>query len=79
MIICYGIADQKDKDSESAVKLLRDIQNKGNYGKNLYIIKLGNTHEKVLICDDKFMVTTSFNWLSFKGDPKRGFRQETGI
>nr|WP_302416653.1 phospholipase D-like domain-containing protein [uncultured Romboutsia sp.] len=79
VIICYGIADQKDKDSESAVKLLRDIQNKGNYGKNLYIIKLGNTHEKVLICDDKFMVTTSFNWLSFKGDPKRGFRQETGI
>ena len=79
VIICYGIADQKDKDSEYAVKLLRDIQNKGNYGRNLYIVKLGNTHEKVLICDDKFMVTTSFNWLSFKGDPKRGFRQETGI
>ena len=24
------------------------------------------------------MVITSFNWLSFKGDPRRGFRQETG-
>lgn len=79
VIICYGIADGKDKDSEYAVKLLRDIQGKGIFGKNLNIVKLGNTHEKVLICDNKFMVTTSFNWLSFKGDPKRGFRQETGI
>ena len=25
------------------------------------------------------MVITSFNWLSFKGDPNRGFRQERGI
>ena len=24
-------------------------------------------------------VVTSFNWLSFAGDPYRGFRQETGI
>jgi hypothetical protein len=25
------------------------------------------------------MVVTSFNWLSFKGDPKRTFRDERGL
>ena len=48
-------------------------------GENLKIVKLNNTHEKVLVSDDKFMVVTSFNWLSFRGDPNFGFRQETGI
>ena len=32
-----------------------------------------------MISDEKFVVITSFNWLSFKGDPNRGFRQETGV
>ena len=35
------------------------------------------THEKVLIFDDT-VVTGSFNWLSFKGDPNRTFRMEEG-
>ncbi len=40
---------------------------------------MANTHEKVLLVDTKYVVITSFNWLSFKGDPKLGFRQETGL
>ena len=40
--------------------------------------RLGDTHAKVLICDQRFMVITSFNWLSFKGDPRRTFRDERG-
>ena len=40
--------------------------------------RLGNTHAKVLICDKRFLIVTSFNWLSFKGDPKRTFRDERG-
>lgn len=43
------------------------------------MVNLGNTHEKVLLVDGKYVVITSFNWLSFKGDPNRGFRQETGL
>ena len=35
-------------------------------------------HHKVLVCDRKFIVTTSFNWLSFRGDPTMSFRQEVG-
>ena len=56
---------------------LTDIQKK-KYGDKLLLVKLSNTHEKVLIKDNEYMVITSFNWLSFKGDPNKGFRQETG-
>lgn len=45
----------------------------------LHVTRLGDTHEKVLLSDRKFMVITSFNWLSFRGDPKRPLRQETGL
>lgn len=37
------------------------------------------THAKVLLCDTKFVVLTSYNWLSFKGDPKEAFRDEQGV
>ena len=39
----------------------------------------GNTHAKVLIKDRDFAAITSFNWLSFAGDPNRTFRDEQGI
>jgi phosphatidylserine/phosphatidylglycerophosphate/cardiolipin synthase-like enzyme len=42
-------------------------------------VRLGDTHEKILIADTKFAVVTSFNFLSFRADPKRGFRRETGV
>lgn len=75
VFIGYGISEKDDSDQEIINRLNKlQITNK-----NLKLIKLANTHEKVLICDDDFVVVTSFNWLSFKGDPKRGFRQETGV
>jgi phosphatidylserine/phosphatidylglycerophosphate/cardiolipin synthase-like enzyme len=46
---------------------------------NFHFSRLGRTHAKILICDRRFMVVTSFNWLSFKGDPKRTFRDERGL
>lgn len=76
VIIGYGISKKEDSD-KWILQRLSDIQNKW-YGKNLHLIKLSNTHEKVLIKDNEYMVITSFNWLSFKGDPNKGFRQETG-
>lgn len=76
VIIGYGISDNNDSDPK-IVKQLENLKKK-KHGKNLQIVKLNNTHEKVLVCDDDFMVITSFNWLSFRGDPKYGFRQETG-
>jgi hypothetical protein len=32
----------------------------------------------MLICDNRFAVITSFNWLSFKGNPKDRARDEAG-
>ncbi len=75
--IGYGISQKKDSDKLVLEELNKIAKNK-NKGK-LQIVALNNTHEKVLIMDNKFLVITSFNWLSFGGDPKRGFRQETGI
>lgn len=45
----------------------------------LRVVRLGDTHEKILISDQHFAVVTSFNFLSFRADPKRGFRRETGM
>ena len=77
VVIGYGISEKEDND-EWIINKLSDIQKKWYGKKYLNIIRLSNTHEKVLIKDNEFMVITSFNWLSFKGDPNKGFRQETG-
>lgn len=76
VIIGYGISKKEDSD-RWILKRLADIQKK-KHGNKLLLVKLSNTHEKVLIKDNEYMVITSFNWLSFKGDPNKGFRQETG-
>lgn len=76
VIIGYGISEKEDSD-RWILQRLTDIQKK-KYGDKLLLVKLSNTHEKVLIKDNEYMVITSFNWLSFKGDPSKGFRQETG-
>ncbi|MEQ8462135.1 hypothetical protein [Coleofasciculus sp. E1-EBD-02] len=34
--------------------------------------------EQTAVSDSKFAIVTSFNWLSFKGDPNRTFRDERG-
>lgn len=77
VVIGYGISEKHDSD-DNVLKELNEISAKKWKGK-LDIIALNNTHEKVLIMDSTFLVVTSFNWLSFAGDPEKGFRQETGI
>lgn len=42
-------------------------------------VRLGDTHAKVLVVDRAFCVVSSFNWLSFRGDPDRTFRDEQGV
>lgn len=66
-----------DRHEEKTLKNLEKIaqEKKGQ----LELFRLGDVHSKVLICDDKFMVLTSFNWLSFAGDPTRGTRVEDGM
>jgi len=47
------------------------------YQGNFHLIKQEGNHAKVLICDERFMVVTSYNWLSFPGH-KNEVRIETG-
>jgi hypothetical protein len=74
----FGPLEQIDEDIDSEVKSdFHSLQRK--FPTSFFARRLGNTHAKVLICDREFMVVTSFNWLSFKGDPNRTFRDERGI
>lgn len=61
--------------TERAEKDLRSLEAKY---KNFHLVYVGNTHRKLLVSDDEFAVTTSFNWLSFRGDPKDKPRDEYG-
>jgi hypothetical protein len=75
--IGYGIDDGKDafeRDQEAEQSLLRLAEQRPN----LTVTRLGDTHAKVLVCDTRYVIVTSFNWLSFRGDPNRPFRDERG-
>ncbi len=77
VFIGYGLGEDdnqktRDKKAEKAIEKLNQQYD------NFCLKRLGDTHAKILISDSKFAVVTSFNWLSFKGDPKRTFRDERG-
>ena len=77
VVIGYGISkDNKDSDQRIIDNLSK--LSKKTYKGSLKIVPLNNTHEKILIKDMDFVVVTSFNWLSFRGNPDWEFRQERG-
>ena len=43
------------------------------------VIKLAETHEKFIICDERFCSWGSFNWLSYRGERDDGYRRETSF
>lgn len=85
--IGYGLAEEEgikgnDKAKQKlaitplAEKELTSLQKRFD---NFRFVFLGNTHRKLLVCDEKFAVITSFNWLSFRGDPNKKARDEFGF
>lgn len=78
VFIGYGSGqdDQAQPVDRTAVDLLHQLAADST---NLTVGRLGDTHAKVLAVDEKFIVVTSFNWLSFRGDPNRPFRDERGM
>ena len=75
--IGFGIDDSKvgqDRDLEAE----RKLSALSNRYANFRFVRLGDTHAKVLVLDRRFVVVTSFNWLSFRGDSRRPFRDERG-
>ena len=74
--IIYGIKGSNSQNDDKSIKQLENL--KANY-KNLEFDKTKNTHRKQIICDDKFAIVTSFNFLSFRADPNLTYRDELGV
>ena len=47
--------------------------------RNNLTVKLTQTHEKFIICDESFCAFGSFNWLSYRGQRDKGYRRETSF
>jgi hypothetical protein len=74
----WGMSAKEEGRGDADKEVLRKLTALSKRFHNFHLKRLGRTHAKVLICDRRFIVVTSFNWLSFKGDPKRTFRDERG-
>lgn len=76
--IGYGLEDRRQGRPKlnDAEKSLQEIASRNL---RLRIVWLGNTHAKILLKDSEWFIVSSFNWLSFRGDPKRTFREEWGM
>lgn len=76
VFIGYGLGDDdkpgRDK-GDDAIKFLGQLAQRHS---NLRFHELGDTHAKILLVDDSYVVIGSFNWLSFEGSAKRDFREE---
>jgi hypothetical protein len=75
--IGYGLEDRRQgrPTPNEAEKALHELAKRNPL---LKVIWLGNTHAKILLKDSEWFVVSSFNWLSFRGDPTRTFREEWG-
>ena len=69
--------DIGDNNSGSDAWTLDRLAKLASRYKNLDFARLRNTHAKILIFDDNW-ISTSFNWLSFRGDHDRTYRMEEG-
>lgn len=73
--IGHGIGNDDSGSDEFALRKLENLANR--FESKFNLVRLMNTHAKILIFDD-IWINTSFNWLSFRGDPNRTFRMEEG-
>lgn len=74
-VVChigYGITPDADASHRNRIE---DLNNWASKFPNVVVGCVGNTHAKILICDGEW-VNGSFNWLSFRGDQGRTYRQE---
>ncbi len=84
--IGYGIRnEQNPRDAERNRNNVRQVKNaferaitKGPKSL-LEMRETSGTHQKILVCDRKFAVAGSFNWLSYVGERDEGYRNETSV
>jgi hypothetical protein len=76
--IGYGIG-QRDHGEKAPDRNAREsLEALSTTFPNFRLVRKGNTHAKILLVDSQYFVTTSFNWLSFRGDPNQPMREEEG-
>lgn len=71
--IIFGIKD----DQRSSPEAIKRLCTMAKIYPNFRFYRHDNNHSKILISDD-IVITTSFNWLSFRGDRGLTFRREEG-
>ncbi len=76
--IGYGLGEDDRGARPEDKKVESELSELARSHKNFAFHRLGDTHAKVLILDQEFFVISSFNWLSFRGDQNRTFREEWG-
>ncbi len=73
--IAHGYGDDDSGSDPDALQKLQNLASR--FPDRFTFVRLKNTHAKILIFDEHW-VSTSFNWLSFRGDPDRTYRMEEG-
>lgn len=76
--IAYGIGRRDAGERPADVTARESLAALSKSFSNFRFIRKGDTHAKVLLVDSSFFITTSFNWLSFRGDPRQPMREEEG-
>jgi PLD-like domain len=72
-----GDPKQSSREWEEAAESLEKLRKQ--FPQQIFIDAKGNTHEKILICDDRFVAVGSFNWLSYPGASARRKRKESAL
>lgn len=73
--IAHGMGKDDSGSDKQALKRLANLASR--YQDSFTFVRLKNSHAKILIFDGHWILT-SFNWLSFRGDPSRTYRIEEG-
>ena len=66
--------DTRDNKTVEIANELREIGK--NYGGLLSVDTNAETHEKLLICDEKYYINGSYNFLSYAAEDNKFFRNE---
>lgn len=82
IIIGYGIntnePDQAKREQQKrGLESLKQVREK--HQTRFKLIEIGNTHEKIVVCDDQYVIVTSFNFLSNKPSKYGGLIAEMGV
>lgn len=74
----FGTRGERDRNRVKGDEALARLMHKIPKAQRCrLIVRRIETHEKFMICDDRFCVWGSFNWLSYRGQRDEGYRRET--